>query len=104
GVQGVVGLGGEQEFPDGTLTLRYQFVHALYQNALYAALQPTRRKAWSAAAAQALLDCHGGQGVAVAAELAMLFEAARDHERAIDYYLLAAQNAARIYAHHEAVA
>jgi len=30
----------EQTFPDRTLTLRYGFVHVLYQNALYAALQP----------------------------------------------------------------
>jgi predicted ATPase len=102
-VHGLVRLRREQEFPDGTLTLRYQFVHALYQDSLYAALQPTRRKAWSAAAAQALLDCHGGQGVAVAAELAVLFGAARDHRRAAEYALVAAENAARIFAHHEAV-
>jgi predicted ATPase len=103
-VHGLVRLRREQEFPDGTLTLRYQFVHALYHNALYAALQPTRRKTWSAAAAQALLDYHGGQGAAVAAELAVLFEAARDPGRAADYSLVAAENAARIFAHHEAVA
>src|SRR5262249_27875942 len=42
----------QQSFPDGTLTLRYGFVHVLYQNALYAALQPTRKAAWSAAAAR----------------------------------------------------
>ena len=40
----------------------------------------------------------------LAAELALLFEAARDHERATDHYLVAAENAARIFAHHEAVA
>jgi predicted ATPase len=52
-VHGLVRLRREQEFPDGTLTLRYQFVHALYQNALYAALQPTRKAAWRAAAYRA---------------------------------------------------
>src|SRR5262249_17496517 len=46
----------EREFPDRTLSLRYGFVHVLYQNALYADLRPTRRAAWSLAAAQALLD------------------------------------------------
>ena len=40
----------------------------------------------------------------MAADLAILFEAARDHERAADYCLVAAQNAARIFAHQEAVA
>jgi hypothetical protein len=34
----------------------------------------------------------------------MLFDAARDHESAADYDLVAAENAARIFAHHEAVA
>ncbi|HEY3394222.1 MAG TPA: protein kinase [Lacipirellulaceae bacterium] len=94
----------EQAFSDGTLTLRYGFVHVLYQNALYAALQPTRKAAWSAAAAHALVSHYGEKSAGLAAELAMLFEAGRDYERAIDYYLLAAQNAARIFAHHEAVA
>src|SRR5262249_54620023 len=85
-------------------TLRYGFVHVLYQNALFAALQPTRKAVWSAAAARALLAHHGEKSTGLAAELATLFEAGRDRERAMDYYLLAAQNAARIFAHHEAVA
>jgi predicted ATPase len=94
----------EQAFPDGTLTLRYGFVHVLYQNALYAALQPTRKAAWSAAAAGALLEHYGDKSAALAAELAVLFEAARAPEPAADQYLAAAENAARIFAHHEAVA
>ncbi|HWB13748.1 MAG TPA: protein kinase [Pirellulales bacterium] len=94
----------EQTFPDGTLTVRYAFVHVLYQNALYAALQPTRKAAWSAAVAGALLDHHGEESADLAAELAMLFEAARDHERAADHYLVAAENAGRMFAHHEAAA
>src|SRR6185369_481143 len=99
----MVRLVREQTFPDRTLTLRYGFVHVLYQNALYAALQPTRKAAWSAAAARALLGRCGGKSAGLAAELAMLFEAARDHERAADYYLVAAENSARIFAHQETV-
>jgi predicted ATPase len=94
----------EQTFPDRTLTLRYVFVHVLYQNSLYAALPPTRKAAWSAAAARALLGHHGEKSAALAAELAILFETARDHQSAADHYLVAAGNAARIFAHHEAVA
>jgi predicted ATPase len=93
----------EQAFPDGTLTLHYRFVHVLYQNALYAALQPTRKAAWSAAAARALLDLYGDKSAGQAAELAVLFEAARAPDRAADHYLAAAENAARVFAHHEAV-
>ena len=47
--------GDEYEFPDLTLTLQYQFVHVLYQNALYASLQPTRRAALSGASPGALV-------------------------------------------------
>src|SRR5262249_19555761 len=100
----LVRLVREQAFPDGTLTLRYGFVHVLYQNALYAALPPTRKAAWSVATARALLGHYGEKSTGLAAELAMLLEAGHDFERAADYYLAAAENAARIYAHHKAVA
>jgi predicted ATPase len=100
----LVRLVREQTFPDGALTVRYRFVHVLYQNALYAALQPTRKAAWSAAAARALLGHYAEKSAGLAAELAMLFEAARDPDRAADNYRIAAENAARHFAHHEAVA
>jgi predicted ATPase len=103
-VHALVRRAREQTFPDGVVTVRYRFVHVLYQNALYAAVQPTRKAAWSAAAAEALLAHYGQKSRGLAAELAMLFEVARDHERAADHYLLAAENAGRIFAHHEAVA
>jgi predicted ATPase len=93
----------EQEFPDRTLTLRYRFVHVLYQNALYASLRPTRRASLSAAVAQALLGYYGEKSGSVAAELALLLEAARDFSRAADYFLVAAQNAVRVFANQEAV-
>jgi predicted ATPase len=103
-VHGMVRLVGERTLPDGVVTARYSFVHALYQNAMYAALQPTRKAAWSAAAAQALLDHYGDKSGDRAADLAVLFEAARDPERAADHFHIAAENAARVFAHHEAVA
>jgi predicted ATPase len=103
-VHNMVRLIREQTFADGTVTLRYGFVHVLYQNALYAALQPTRKAAWSAAAAQSLLDYYGEKRTGLAAELAILFEAGRDPLRAADYYQTAAENAARVFAHQEAAA
>src|SRR5262249_35813397 len=90
--------------PDRTLTLRYRFVHVLYQNALYASLRPTRRASLSAAVAQALLGYYREKSGSVAAELALLLEAARDFSRAADYFLVAAQHAAHICANQEAVA
>ena len=76
----------------------------LYQNALYAALQPTRKAAWSVATAQALLRHHGEKSTHLAAELALLFEVGRDHDGAAEHYHLAAENAVRNFAHREAVA
>ncbi len=93
----------EQEFPDGTLTVRYRFVHVLYQNALYASLGPTRRAALSATLAQALEALHGEKSSSIASQLGFLYETARDFARASDYFRLAAQNAARIFANEEAL-
>jgi tetratricopeptide (TPR) repeat protein len=104
GVHALVRRVGEKEFPDGTLTLRYRFVHVLYQNTLYEGLTPARKASWSAAVAQALLGYYGEQSGTVAAELALLFEPARDFARASDYFLVASRNAARVHANQEAVA
>jgi predicted ATPase len=102
-VHGMVRLVGERTLPDGVVTVRYGFIHALYQNALYAALQPTRKAAWSGAAARALLRHYREKSGDRAADLAVLFEVARDPAQATDHYLIAAENAARLFAHLEAV-
>jgi predicted ATPase len=102
-VHGFVRSVREHELPDRTLTLRYRFVHVLYQNSLYASLRPARRATLSAAVAQALASHHGEKNAAVAAELALLREAARDFTRAADGFLLAAQHAVSLFANREAV-
>lgn len=93
----------EHELPDRTPTVRYAFVHGLYQNALYASLQPTRKAALSAAVARALVDFYGPENPAVTTALAFLFEAARDFPRAADYFRRAAEHAVRVAANQEAV-
>lgn len=93
---------GEIEFPDGTLTLHLRFVHALYQNALYAMLTPTRRVTLSSAAANAMLEFHGDFQNAIAHSLALLFEAARDFGKAAEFFQIAAQRAAGVFANQEA--
>ena len=98
-----VKLTNEAEFPNRALTLRYRFVHVLYQNALYASLRVTRKVSLSAAVAQSLEGFHGGQSANVANELALLWEAAREYGRSASYFLQAARNAAQINAHREAV-
>jgi predicted ATPase/DNA-binding SARP family transcriptional activator len=103
-VHGFVRRLREHQFPDGTLAARYRFVHVLYQNALYARLTPTRRAALSRTVAEALLGHYREQSAEVAAELALLFEAARDVARAVEYFALAAERAAQIFANQEAIA
>ena len=94
--------GSEREFPDLTLTLQYQFVHVLYQNMLYASLQPTRRTTLSGRVARALV-AHGEETPANAARLAILFESARDFTTSARYYFMAAQHSAGLFAFREAL-
>lgn len=101
-VHGLVRLSWEDEFADGTVTLRYVFVHALYQQALYTALQPSRRAAMGIALARTLERLHGS-GNAAPAELACLCEVGRDYAQAAKNFWLAAQDAASVFAHREAV-
>ncbi len=103
-LHGLVRLIGEREFPDSTLTLRYSFVHVLYQNALQASLATTRKARLSGAVAHALMEFYAARSAEVASELALLFHDARDFARSSDHFLQAARNAARVYAYPEAVA
>jgi predicted ATPase len=101
-VHGLVRLVREHEFPDRTLSRRYGFVHALYQETLYAGLPPARRAAVSRAFAEAILTFQNGQPGLAAAELAILCEAGREFARAADLFRVAAENAARVFAHQAA--
>jgi tetratricopeptide (TPR) repeat protein len=103
-VHGLIRAIGPVDLPDRTLSVRYRFVHVLYQNVLYASLQPTRRAVLSGQVAASLLRHHGTRAAAIASELAYLFDAARQYAEATRYFLIAAQHAARLYAFREAVA
>lgn len=89
-------------FPDRSQSVRYRFVHALYQNALANGLAPSRRASWSAAAADYLEARHASARADVEAELASLREAARQPERAAAGYATAAQRALGVFAYAEA--
>jgi DNA-binding winged helix-turn-helix (wHTH) protein/predicted ATPase len=92
------------ELPDGALTGRYGFIHALYQNALYERVPPARRARLHRRIGEHVEKLYGERAGEFAAELAMHFEQARDHARAVRYLQLAAENASRRFAHREAVA
>jgi tetratricopeptide (TPR) repeat protein len=101
-LHGFVQAVGEQEFPDRTLTVRYRFVHVFYQNALFASLAPSRRVALSATVAAAVVGFGGDKLPALAADLAVLYEVARDSARAAPFFLAASRHAARLFAYPEA--
>ncbi len=92
----------EQQFPQGTRTLRYRFVHVLYQNALYASIRPTRKKQLSLRMAETLLAFYGDRSQDIASNLAFLFETCQDFAQAANYSILAARNALQVFANKEA--
>jgi predicted ATPase len=89
-------------YPDGSETMRYRFTHGLYQNALYGSLGVTRRASLAGAVATALIRRWAERSPEVAHDLAVLFETARAPLMAARYFSLAAQSAARLFAHDEA--
>jgi len=95
--------GPEEEFPDRTLTVKYQFAHVLYQNLLYGSLQPTQRAVLSGRVARALVAHYGRRADQIAAQLAVLSETARDFATAAQYYCTAAQHAVGLFAFREAL-
>jgi len=103
-VHGLVRLLREQELPNQLFSLRYGFVHVLYQSALYSSIAPTRKAAWSRELAGQMEAGYADRTRTVAAELALLYQMARDRWRASEYFLAAAEVASSRFATREAVA
>jgi predicted ATPase len=90
--------------PDGTITPRYRFIHALYLDVLYQRVAPTRRRQIHGRIGERGETIYGERVGEIAAELAVHFEQSQDFVRAVKYLLMAAENATRRSADHEAVA
>ena len=97
-----VKLTSEAEFPNHELTLKYRFIHVLYQNLLYATLRTRQKLSLSRDIAHALESFYGKQAKLVANELATLYETAREFSPAADYFLLAAEHSSQVFAVQEA--
>jgi serine/threonine protein kinase/tetratricopeptide (TPR) repeat protein len=89
---------GEEELPDQSLATKYRFAHALYQNLLYDDLVSKRRILLHRIVGDRLVEHYRAEAPRIATKLAMHFERGRDFERAIDYLVHAADNAALLYA------
>lgn len=97
-----VKLTSEAELPNRALTLKYRFIHVLYQNSLYDTLRATRKATLSREVAETLEEFHGDRNNAIASDLAALFAAGREHSKAADYFHMAAEHASQLFAAHEA--
>jgi predicted ATPase/DNA-binding winged helix-turn-helix (wHTH) protein len=91
------------ELPDGTITPRYRFIHALYLDVVYKRVAPTRRSQIHGRIGERGESIYGDGVGEIAAELAVHFEEARDLVRALKYLHVAAENAERRSANHEVI-
>ena len=86
---------GLAAWPDGTVSGRYGFRHALYQEVLYQRLGSGRRMRCHRAIGMRLEEAYGARTHEVAAELALHCQRGQDAERAVQYLGQAAENAAQ---------
>jgi predicted ATPase len=91
----IVRSAGSQEFPDGTKSARYEFVHALYREVIYHRLSPGRRAKIHLHVGERLEALYAQRPGEAALELAQHFEQGGDWLRAIKYLQLAADTAGR---------
>jgi DNA-binding winged helix-turn-helix (wHTH) protein/tetratricopeptide (TPR) repeat protein len=93
---------GDDEWPDGTVSARFRFRHALYREAVYAHLTAARRSALHLRIGQRQEGAYGDHANEIASELARHFEQGRNFDRALRYREQAARNALRRSAPREA--
>jgi len=94
---------GTAEWPDGTVTARYSFLHALYQEVLYDRVPAGRRARLHRRIGEREEQAYGERAREIAAALAVHFEWGRDYRRAIRYLQQAGENAVRRSAYQEAL-
>ena len=95
---------GVTKYPNGTVTARYSFIHALFQEVLYQRVAAGRRARIHRLIGERGEELYGEYASEVAAELAMHFEFGHDDRRAVKYLRYAAQNHLLRYANREAIA
>jgi tetratricopeptide (TPR) repeat protein len=94
---------GIHELPNGEVTTRYGFIHALYQNVLYERVTASRRVELHRRIGEQGVELYGERVSEIAAELAMHFERSSNYRRALKYLQLAAETDIRRFAYQEAI-
>jgi DNA-binding winged helix-turn-helix (wHTH) protein/tetratricopeptide (TPR) repeat protein len=95
---------GTRELGKGISTAEYQFRHALYREVLYRRLTTPQRVSFHLRLAESFEALHQPVIPEMAAEIALHFEEGRDYDRAVQYLIVAAENATRRYAHQQSIA
>ncbi len=95
---------GTQLIPSGGAVGRFGFVHAVYRHVLYDRMSGSRRMHLHQRIGRCDEELYGAHSNEIAAELAMHFEQANDHERAARYFQQAGVNAMHRSAYREAIA
>jgi tetratricopeptide (TPR) repeat protein len=85
---------GASEWPDGTRTTSYRFLHALYQEALYERTLVAQRDTFHNRIATRQEAAWGERAAEIAAELADLYSRANAKSQTVKYFQLAGQRAA----------
>jgi DNA-binding winged helix-turn-helix (wHTH) protein/tetratricopeptide (TPR) repeat protein len=98
----IVRWAGTQHFPNGAVSERYEFVHALYHQVFYDRQAPGRRARLHRRIGERLEALYSQRMNEVVPVLAHHFEAAADWSRAIQYLRMAADTAVHRYAPLEA--
>ncbi|NOT55415.1 MAG: AAA family ATPase, partial [Deltaproteobacteria bacterium] len=91
------------EWPDGTVTEHYQFIHSLYQEALYERVTGGKRVELHQRIGECLEHGYHNRKQEVATELALHFERGKDFHRAVQYLGQAAETANQRCAYPEAL-
>ena len=92
---------GLAEWPEGILTTRYRFRHALYQQGVYARLGGGQKVRLHRLIGERKEAGYGERVGEIAGELALHFERGRDYPRAVRYRQSAAEQALRRSGQHE---
>jgi predicted ATPase len=93
---------GVAEWPDGTISGRYSFRHALYHEVVYAQSAEVRRVQLHRRIAERKEAAYGERAGEIATELAVHFEKGREMQRAISYSERAGRTAVQRSANAEA--
>jgi len=101
--QQFIEFAGMQEIEDEGVSAHYEFRHSLYRQVVYRGLSEVSRSRTHHLLGERLkLLCTAGRQE-MASEVAMHFERAHDHDQAIHYLVIAAENAGKRFAYRESI-